>query len=45
MLLWGSKYLEYIPDSELNILQDEQRKLNNETKYWIEPNNESNKNN
>ncbi len=24
LLLWGSKYLEYIPESELNILQSEQ---------------------
>jgi hypothetical protein len=27
-LLWGSKYLEYIPESELNILQGEHEKNN-----------------
>jgi hypothetical protein len=40
ILLWGSKYLEYIQKSELNILHDEQR-----NKYWMKSNYELNNNN
>ncbi len=41
MLLWGSKYLENIPESELNILQGEQwniqwkQSTEKEVEQWI----------